>query len=230
MALEQELGRRAQSPRRHLATSAAPPPASARRPASRASTAAECNAVHCRPNTVFCNESPSHFPPTPPRNILPIRPMALAWRGVVRLSNTFPPLRQALRFNFTVSGEGENEINDGVMQTWSAPAAHGKCRDASTTAFSLHSSASVESKMWKIAAAAALRQGNRVAKSKNLMAKPACLSRQWLHRPPAHVQRKVGEYEPRSDGIISSQPRQPPGDSHYTDMYVHIPHQQRVLA
>lgn len=80
------------------------------------------------------------------------------------------------------------------MQTLSAPAAHGKCRDASMTAFSLHSSARVyvceESKMWKIAAAA-LRQGNRVAKSKNLMAKPACLSRPWLRRPPSTFKGKL---------------------------------------
>lgn len=80
--------------RRHLATSVAPPPASARHPALRASTGAECNAVHCRPNTVFRNESPAHFPahsnppsPTSPLNITHTPDgSGLAWRGSPILS------------------------------------------------------------------------------------------------------------------------------------------------
>jgi len=97
-----------------------------RHPSSLASTASECNAVHCRPNTVSSNR----FPRLPTSHMainITHAPRCLGSRllslpSCSRLVLISLPAREGARES------AENEINDGVMQTLSAPAAHGKLR------------------------------------------------------------------------------------------------------
>lgn len=91
-----------------------------------ASAAAECNAVHCRPNTVSNNRFTTHTHTPPPVHEAHCLKINITHTPHCRgswLTATFPPLCGSRCVSISLPA---NEINDGVMLTLSAPAAHGK--------------------------------------------------------------------------------------------------------